>query len=314
MECLTIVVAVVVVTLITFTVEIVIRYFRRAKMGIFDRNPNIERLKEKKVKGLMRDALKGNRQVRKEAAEALGDIGDARAVKPLSKALKDKERTVQWEATEALGKIGDARAVEPLSQALKDEDSKVRRAAEKALVDIGDTRAVEPFAKSLKDEDKDVRGAAKEPLERLETKEKPSSKQKTTSRQGKTVSELVDEGASHGTHGEHEAALSCFNEALELNPRYALAWFNKGATLERLERYEEALWCFNEALKIDPALPRPPLRWRCPKCAAVLEDEEFNRGWAGHSGTVVCSVCGKQHPAGNVHGGKYDIKPRKPKD
>ena len=50
--------------------------------------------------------------VRGGAAEALGKIGDARAVEPLIQALKDKDDDVRRNAAEALGKIGDVRATE----------------------------------------------------------------------------------------------------------------------------------------------------------------------------------------------------------
>jgi len=352
-------------------------------MGIFDRKPNIEKLKEKKdVEGLIKalkhkDYLVGSEAAKAlgevgdvgaveplvqvlnveapffypvscAAAEALAQIGDAGAVEPLIRALKDERLGVRYEAVKALCEIGDVRAVEPLIQALKDEwhiralaaaalgrigDKRavdpliqalkdkhiyVREGAASALGVIKDARAVEPLMKALEDKNRGVRKVAKEALEKLEAKEKRSSKlsskRKATPQEGYTVSELVDEGASLGTRGEHGAALRCFNKALELNPRHASAWFNKGASLERLDKYEEALWCFNKALEIDPGLQRPPLRWRCPKCGCILEDDEFSRGWAAYSGTVTCSVCGKQYPAGDVHGGKYDIKPRKPKD
>ena len=76
--------------------------------------------------------------VREDAAEALGMIGDARAVEPLIQALKDDiSSDVREEAAEALGMIGDARAVEPLTQALKDRDSDVREEAALALARIG---------------------------------------------------------------------------------------------------------------------------------------------------------------------------------
>ncbi len=48
-------------------------------------------------------------------------------------------------AAEALGKLGDARAVEPLIQALRERDGGVCAAAAKALAAIGDARAVEPL-------------------------------------------------------------------------------------------------------------------------------------------------------------------------
>lgn len=57
--------------------------------------------------------------VPEEAAEALGQIGDARAVEPLAQALKDEDEDVRKEAVRALRKIGDTRAVEALSQAVQ---------------------------------------------------------------------------------------------------------------------------------------------------------------------------------------------------
>ena len=102
-----------------------------------------------------------------DAAEALGRIGDARAVKPLSAALNDTDSLVRRAAAEALGRIGDARAVEPLSAALKDTDNGVRYHAAEALGQIGDPRAVEPLSAALKDTDSGVRYRAVEALDRL---------------------------------------------------------------------------------------------------------------------------------------------------
>ena len=70
-----------------------------------------------------------NKDMGGTAAEALGYIGDARAVRPLIALLKNKDRYGHEAAAEALGKIGDDRAVEPLVTALKDEDVYVRLAA-----------------------------------------------------------------------------------------------------------------------------------------------------------------------------------------
>jgi HEAT repeat protein len=80
--------------------------------------------------------------VRGSAAEALGEIGDPRAVGPLINALKDKSLGVRaWgvrvAATEALGKIGDPRAIEFLKELLTEKDSySVGKEAQKALDEI----------------------------------------------------------------------------------------------------------------------------------------------------------------------------------
>jgi hypothetical protein len=89
------------------------------------------------------------------AAEALGQIGDARAVKPLIGLLRNEEFTARCEAAAALGLIGDERAVQPLVAALKDAESNVRKDAAKALGTIADTRAMDGLVAVLKD-DKDV--------------------------------------------------------------------------------------------------------------------------------------------------------------
>jgi len=47
-------------------------------------------------------------------------------------------------------------------------------------------------------------------------------------------------------------ALECYDEVLEINPQFALAWLNKGWALGALGRYTEALECYDEAIEIDP--------------------------------------------------------------
>jgi HEAT repeat protein len=71
------------------------------------------------------------------AAGALEEIGGARAVEPLIKALDSSYRNVRRAAAEVLGEIGDTRAVEPLIKALGDEDDVVREAAKEALKNLG---------------------------------------------------------------------------------------------------------------------------------------------------------------------------------
>ena len=51
---------------------------------------------------------------------------------------------------------------------------------------------------------------------------------------------------------DFEEALKDFKEAIRLDSQYAIAYANKGATLNDLERYEEALVAHNEAIRINP--------------------------------------------------------------
>ena len=88
-------------------------------MGWF--GPNVEKLQAAgDVEGLIGALVVENSgEVRRDAAEALGEIGNA-AVEPLIKALGDGTYDTRYgfiiinTAAEVLGKIGDARAMEPL--------------------------------------------------------------------------------------------------------------------------------------------------------------------------------------------------------
>jgi len=91
-----------------------------------------------------------------------------RDVEGLIKAFKHRDSGIRADAAEALGNIRDARAVEPLIQALKDEDKYVRSGAAYALGEIADLRAVEPLTQAMKD--KDVWEAAKYALEKIRAK------------------------------------------------------------------------------------------------------------------------------------------------
>jgi HEAT repeat protein len=77
------------------------------------------------------------------AIEALGNIGDVRAVEPLIAILKQSNysRIPGDVAAEALGNIGDKRAIDPLISALEHNIVNIRKASAKALARIGGERA-----------------------------------------------------------------------------------------------------------------------------------------------------------------------------
>jgi serine/threonine protein kinase len=64
--------------------------------------------------------------------------------------------------------------------------------------------------------------------------------------------EWVNKGSSLNVLGYYKEAIRCFNQALELNPRFTTAWNNKGNSLHNLGRNEEASHCFDQALELDP--------------------------------------------------------------
>jgi HEAT repeat protein len=106
--------------------------------------------------GALKDKSAG---VRENAALALGEIKDPRAVEPLSIALRDSEYVVTVLAAKALGEIGKP-AVEVLIAALKDPSPDVRMNAAQALGEIKDERAIEPLRAAMNDSDSSVRGHA----------------------------------------------------------------------------------------------------------------------------------------------------------
>ncbi|MGD1996106.1 MAG: HEAT repeat domain-containing protein [Anaerolineae bacterium] len=133
--------------------------------------PNVEKLKDRvNVQGLIKAlGYQEDSRVRRGAAAALGELGDRRAVVPLTGALHDEHSSVRRTAVEALGEIGDPQALEPLVTILKDEDANgVKKATAEALGKIGNPRAVEPLLIALRDQSWAIRRAAAEALDQLD--------------------------------------------------------------------------------------------------------------------------------------------------
>jgi len=77
------------------------------KMGIFG-PPNIEKLKtEKNVQSLIKVLRYKDKHIRLKALQVLGEIGDNRAIEPLTNVLKDKDSEFRETAAEALKRIKD---------------------------------------------------------------------------------------------------------------------------------------------------------------------------------------------------------------
>jgi HEAT repeat protein len=93
-----------------------------------------------------------SKRLRKSTVDALGKIGDVRAVDALLALLADKQAGNDiWRATaDALGKIGDVRAVDALLALLADMQAGdvIRKSTVKALGKIGDGRAVDALLES----------------------------------------------------------------------------------------------------------------------------------------------------------------------
>jgi HEAT repeat protein len=77
----------------------------------------------------------------------LGKLRDRQAAVPLIDCLRDEDSDVRGAAAEALGKLGDVRAVAPLSQLLDDKTryllwETISQVAQKALQAIGTPEAL----------------------------------------------------------------------------------------------------------------------------------------------------------------------------
>ncbi len=108
---------------------------------------------------------------RYNAARALYEIKDKRAVQSLLEALKDVDKYVRHWAIAALEVIGDLKAVPALIESLQDPEQIVRSNAVDALGSIGEKSAVPALIGALNDRDKKVRSAAIKAIGKIGNKE-----------------------------------------------------------------------------------------------------------------------------------------------
>jgi HEAT repeat protein len=83
--------------------------------------------------------------IRRNAAQALGDLGDEEVVEVLLKATDDPSPQVRYVALEALGKMGRGRATDALLKGLESKDPGTVSFVAQALGGMGDARAVGPL-------------------------------------------------------------------------------------------------------------------------------------------------------------------------
>ena len=92
-----------------------------------------------------------NPDVRRNAVQVLGWIGDENAVPALIDALDKKDRGMTYLVTQALKKFKDRRAVMPLIGLLKNKDEYIVEDAVSTLACLGDSRAVPALVGLLND-------------------------------------------------------------------------------------------------------------------------------------------------------------------
>lgn len=124
----------------------------------------LEKIGEPSIKPLIKALKEKNSAYRVVVASALGDV--LRRIRPkqskpgekaIIKALKDEFFLVRAAAAEALGKIESERLVNPLIEALNDEVVIVQMAASESLGNIGSKKAVVSLIEILKSKNSDLR-------------------------------------------------------------------------------------------------------------------------------------------------------------
>ena len=137
--------------------------------------PNVSKLRAKgNTAGLLKVlTTRKDSSARRDAAVALGAVGNVRAIGPLIVALRDPSRKVVQAAIDALVKFGPD-ALTPLLAALGDEDYRSRAASAWALGQISEVlcdstllwRSTEMLIASLRDDHELVREASARALAR----------------------------------------------------------------------------------------------------------------------------------------------------
>lgn len=106
-------------------------------------------------------------KMRLSAVRALGLVGGAPVIDPLTTAAKDSDQDVRSEAVSSLGQIKDPKVVPTLISALKDSYWFVRSQAAEGLERDKDISAIPPLLDAASDPDDNVEGAAENALANL---------------------------------------------------------------------------------------------------------------------------------------------------
>lgn len=149
---------------------------RAAIAGDFRRSaePQDTARQSQRVAALVAALRDADAEVRRAAANSLGQIEDKRAVPGLITALRDEDAEVRQQAAWALAQLEDKRATEPLMAALKDSNIEVRRKSAWALGQLEDQTAGPALAAALRDDDAEVRKNAAWGLGQLELRTAPA--------------------------------------------------------------------------------------------------------------------------------------------
>jgi tetratricopeptide (TPR) repeat protein len=55
---------------------------------------------------------------------------------------------------------------------------------------------------------------------------------------------------AHFSLGKHKQAIECYDKAIQIDPKYAVPWYNKGIALDKLEKKKDAKECYKRAKEL----------------------------------------------------------------
>ena len=119
------------------------------------------------VPALLEVLKDGSAEVRRAAAQSLGNIGDRRATNGLIAVLGDDDPQVRVAVVEALGELEDPRSIDALAARLSDSIGEVRRSAVHALARFEKRVSATVFRPVLEDADPEIRAEAANALGEL---------------------------------------------------------------------------------------------------------------------------------------------------
>jgi len=96
-----------------------------------------------------------------------------------------------------------------------------------------------------------LKALAKDPADRFESVRAFAQALERAAAPQKTKEQWKTEGDNHWKSGQYKEALAAYEEAIKLDPNFAIA-YNKGNALSDLKRHEEALAAYEQALRLDP--------------------------------------------------------------
>ena len=130
-----------------------------------------------------------------------------------------------------------------------EEAEQQRLAAVKAEQERQATAAAEADAKRKAEEAEQQRLAA---VKAEQERQATAAAEAEAKRKAEEAKKAFEQGNAAVDSGNYDRAIADFNEAIRLNPSYALALGNRGLVYAKKDSYDRAIADFDEAIRLDP--------------------------------------------------------------